>query len=147
MVKLTDVTGVGPVTAKLLSERNIKTVEALAAMSLTELQKIPGLHGDIRARAVKQAAADFVRDQAAREPAAAASRVQTTVKKAAVKMTAAGQAMKQAEVAEEKDMAEKKNKKDGKKKEKDKDKKKKAKKKDKSKKKDKKKKEKDKKKS
>jgi hypothetical protein len=60
MVKLTDVTGIGPVTAKLLSERKIKTVEALAAISLTELQKIPSF-SDIRARAVKKAAADCLR--------------------------------------------------------------------------------------
>lgn len=147
MVKLTDVTGIGPVTAKLLSERNIKTVAALAAMSLAELQKIPGLSGDIRARAVKQAAADCLQDQAARQPAAAVSRVQATVKKAEVKKTVAGQTVKQAGAAEEKDIAKKKNKKDGKKKEKDKGKKKKAKNKDKNKKKDNKKKGKDKKKS
>ena len=58
MVKLIDVTGIGPVAAKLLSEHKIKTVEALASISLAELQKIPGFSGYIRACAVKKAAAD-----------------------------------------------------------------------------------------
>ncbi|MDP3280930.1 MAG: helix-hairpin-helix domain-containing protein, partial [Nitrosomonas sp.] len=68
MVKLTDVPGIGPATVKLLSEHNIKTVEALASMSLAELQKIPGMSGDIRARAVKKAAADCLRSMVAKQP-------------------------------------------------------------------------------
>ena len=46
MDELTDVAGIGPVTAKLLSDHQIKTVAALAAIKLTELQKIPGFRGE-----------------------------------------------------------------------------------------------------
>ena len=67
MAKLTDVTGIGPATVKLLSEHNIKTVEALASMSLAELQKIPGMNGDIRARAVKKAAVDCLRSMVTKQ--------------------------------------------------------------------------------
>ena len=140
MVKLTDVTGIGPATVKLLSEHKIKTVEALASISLAELQKIPGMNGDIRARAIKKAAADCLRSKAAKEISASVNNTQTTVKKVASKKTVATQPVqpvKQAEADEVKDK--KKNKKDDKKKDK--------KNKDKNKKKDKKKKGKDKKKS
>ncbi len=139
MVKLTDVTGIGPATVKLLSEHKIKTVEALASISLEELQKIPGMNGDIRARAIKKAAADCLRSKAAKEISASVNNTQTTVKKVASKKTVATQPVKQAEADEEKGKEKKKDKKGDKKKDK--------KNKDKNKKKDKKKKGKDKKKS
>ncbi len=139
MVKLTDVPGIGPATVKLLIEHKIKTVEALAAISLAELQKIPGMKGDIRARAIKKAAADCLRSKAAKEISASVNNTQTTVKKVVSKKTVATQPVKQAEADEEKGKEKKKDKKDGKKKDK--------KNKDKNKKKDKKKKGKDKKKS
>ena len=148
MVKLTDVPGIGPATVKLLSEHNIKTVEALASMSLAELQKIPGMSGDIRARAVKKAAADCLRSMVAKQPSTPANKAQTTVKKVAIKKTAVEQpavkqpvakpSVNQAEADEMKDKGKKKDKKDDKKEEK-KDKKKKDKSKKKDKKKDKKK--------
>ncbi len=134
MAKLTDVTGIGPATVKLLSEHNIKTVEALVSISLAELQKIPGMSGDIRARAVKKAAADCLRSKATKELSTPANKIQTTVKKVASKKIAAKPPVNQVEAVEVKDKDKKKNKKDDKKEEK-KDKKKK----DKSKKKDKKK--------
>lgn len=81
MVKLTDVTGIGPVTVKLLSEHNIKTVEALAAISLTELLKVSGF-SDIRARAVKKAASDCLRNKAIKPSTSVASSVPAPVKKA-----------------------------------------------------------------
>lgn len=82
MVKLTDVSGIGPVTAKLLAKHNIKTVEALASASLAELQKIPGFNGDIRARSVKKSAADCLQ-KAAKQMTASTKSTQTTVKKSA----------------------------------------------------------------
>lgn len=144
MVKLTDVTGIGPATVKLLSEHKIKTVEALASISLEELQKIPGMNGDIRARAIKKAAADCLRSKVAKEISASVNNTQTTVKKVASKKTVATQPVQpvkqtEADGVKGKDKDKKKNKKDGKKKDK--------KNKDKNKKKDKKKKGKDKKKS
>lgn len=63
MIKLTDVPGIGPATVKLLAEHKIKTVEALAAISLTDLKKISGFNGDIRAQAVKKAAADCLKNE------------------------------------------------------------------------------------
>ena len=98
------------------------------------------MNGDIRARAIKKAAADCLRSKAAKEISASVNNTQTTVKKVASKKTVATQPVqpvKQAEADEVKDK--KKNKKDDKKKDK--------KNKDKNKKKDKKKKGKDKKKS
>ena len=125
MAKLTDVTGIGPATVKLLSEHNIKTVEALASMSLAELQKIPGMSGDIRARAVKKAAADCLRSMVTKQPSTSANKTQTVVKKVAIKKTAveqpaANQPIIQTEMDEVKDKVKdkKKNKKDDKKEEK-----------------------------
>jgi|CXWL01.1.fsa_nt_gi hypothetical protein len=162
MVKLTDVPGIGPTTVKLLIEHKIKTVEALAAISLAELQKIPGMKGDIRARAIKKAAADCLQSKAVKQLSTPTNKAQTVVKKVAIKKTAveqpavkqpvakqpvAKQPVNQAEADEvkdkdkDKDKDKKKHHKDDKKKDKDK------KKKDKNKKKDKKKKGKDKKKS
>ena len=43
MIKITDVTGIGPVSAKVLFEHRIKTVEALASISFDELKKNPGI--------------------------------------------------------------------------------------------------------
>lgn len=149
MVKLTDVTGIGSVAAKVLAEHNIKTVEALASISLAELQKISGFSGDIRARAVKKAASDCLHKAAKQVTApvkSAQPSAQPVVKKKTVsEETVASRALNQAET--DKAEGEKKNKKDDKKKEKVKDKKKKEKNKDKKKKKDSKKKGKDKKKS
>lgn len=129
MVKLTDVTGIGPVTAKLLAEHSIKTVEALASISLAELQKVPGF-SEIRARAVKTAAASCLRNKGTK-PLVVASNVPTTVKKATTKQAIANPVVHQAE-ANDVVQDKKKNKKDDKKQEKvkDKDKKKKNKKKD-----------------
>lgn len=133
MVKLTDVTGIGPATAKLLFEHQIKTVAALASISLTELQKVPGF-SDIRARAVKKAAADCLHGNAAKQLPTATSHSEPAVKKVASqkpieKMAVVNQATDQIEADKDKDK--KKNKKDDKKKEKIKDKKQKDKKKDK----------------
>ena len=136
MIKLTDVTGIGPVTANLLLEHQIKTVAALASISLAELQKIPGF-SDIRARAVKKAAADCLHGKAAKQLTTATSPSDPAVKKVASqkpieKMTVVNQTPDQVEA--DTDKGKKKNKKDDKKKEKIKDKKKDKKKKDKKKK-------------
>ncbi|WP_295627096.1 helix-hairpin-helix domain-containing protein [uncultured Nitrosomonas sp.] len=82
MVKLTDVTGIGPATIKVLAEHKIKTVEALAAISLTDLQKIPGFSGAIRARAVKQSAVDCLQDKPVKPSATPVGRTQTKIKEA-----------------------------------------------------------------
>lgn len=127
MVKLIDVTGIGPVAAKLLSEHKIKTVEALASISLTELQKIPGFSGDIRARAVRKAAADClqgkVTSKAANQLVVPVRNPQTTAskvvnQKSTVKATVIDSAVNQIGADESK----KKERKEGKKKEKIKDK-------------------------
>ena len=86
MVKITDVTGIGPVAAKVLSEHNIKTVEALASISLVDLKKIPGF-SDLRAPAVKKAASDCLQ-KAAKQSAISAKNTQAPVKKAPVKKPA-----------------------------------------------------------
>lgn len=127
MVKLIDVTGIGPVAAKLLSEHKIKTVEALASISLTELQKIPGFSGDIRARAVRKAAADClqgkVTSKAANQLVVPVRNPQTTAskvvnQKSTVKATVIDSVVNQVEA----DAGKKKERKEGKKKEKVKDK-------------------------
>lgn len=127
MVKLIDVTGIGPVAAKLLSEHKIKTVEALASISLTELQKIPGFSGDIRARAVRKAAADClqgkVTSKAANQLVVPVRNPQTTARKvmnqeSTAKATVINPAVNQVEA----DAGKKKDKKDDRKKEKVKDK-------------------------
>src|SRR4030065_2604117 len=107
MVKLTDVTGIGSVTAKLLSEHNIKTVEALASISLAELQKIPGF-SDIRARTVKKAASDCLQVKAAKPLTTAVSSVPTTVKKTTTKKIVASPAVSQVEADKVKDKKKKK---------------------------------------
>ncbi|WP_297325204.1 helix-hairpin-helix domain-containing protein [Nitrosomonas sp.] len=130
MVKLTDVAGIGPAAVKLLAEHNIKTVEALASISLAELQKISGFSGDIRARAVKKSASDCLH-KAAKQLAAPVKSAQTTVKKPVSEKPVVSRALNQAATGAAEDK--KKNKKDDEKKEKvkDKDKKKKEKNKDK----------------
>ena len=65
MAKLTDVSGIGPATAKLLAEHDIETVEALAKISLAELKKISGFNGDVRAQSVKKAAALCLKNEPA----------------------------------------------------------------------------------
>ena len=82
MVKLTDVTGIGPATLKILAEHKIKTVEALAALSVADLLKLHGF-SDVRARAVKKAAAECLRK--ANSSATAAKSIATPIKKIPVK--------------------------------------------------------------
>ena len=83
MLKITDVTGIGPVSVKILSEHNIKTVEALVAISLVDLKQIHGF-SDLRARAVKKAAAECLQ-RSAKQAAHSANSLQAPVKKALVK--------------------------------------------------------------
>ena len=130
MVKLIDVTGIGPVAAKLLSEHKIKTVETLASISLAELQKIPGFSGDIRARAVKKAAADCLQGKSAskvvKQLVVPVGNPQTTASKVVNQESIAKATVLDPSVSQvEADEGKKKEKKDGKKKEKVKDKKKK----------------------
>ena len=63
MAKLTDIPGIGPATAKLLADHQIKTVEALAMVSMAELKKISGFNGNIRAQAVRKAAATCLKNE------------------------------------------------------------------------------------
>ncbi|UJP03809.1 MAG: helix-hairpin-helix domain-containing protein [Nitrosomonas sp.] len=123
MVKLTDIKGIGPATIKILQERKIKTVEALASLSLEELRKIPGFKGELRARAVKQAAADSLRDKLIKpiKPAGTADSSPQTV----IKKTVTDQTVSLPKADKEKDKDKKKARKDDKKADKDKDKKKK----------------------
>ncbi len=81
MVKLTDVTGIGPATLKILAEHKIKTVEALAALSVDDLLKLHGF-SDVRTRAVKKSAMECLRK--ADSPITAAKST-TTIKKTPVK--------------------------------------------------------------
>lgn len=125
MVKLTDIKGIGPATIKILQERKIKTVEALASLSLEELRKIPGFKGELRARAVKQAAADRLRDKPIKptKPAVTAdSSPQTVIKKTVIDQTVSPL---KADKEKDKDKGKKKARKDDKEAVKDKDKKKK----------------------
>ena len=78
MEKLTDVAGIGPASAKLLADHQVKTVAALAAIKLAELQKIPGFGGELRARAVKQAAADYLKGKKTAPKTAKSGQTQTT---------------------------------------------------------------------
>ena len=59
MAKLIDVTGIGPVTAKVLANHQIKTLETLAAINVKELEKIPSF-SSIRAKTVKNAAKAYL---------------------------------------------------------------------------------------
>ncbi|SEP88533.1 helix-hairpin-helix domain-containing protein [Nitrosomonas ureae] len=140
MLKLTDVTGIGPITVKILSEHKIRTVEALAAISLAELQKIPGFSGAIRARAVKKSAADCLQAKPVKPLTTAGGDTQAKAKKTPGKITVANQIVSQPEPSQTDDESKKKKRSDDKrkvkdKKKKDKDKKKEGKKKGKNKKK------------
>lgn len=129
MTKLTDVTGIGPVAAKILSDHCIKTVETLAAISLAELLKVPGF-GDIRARAVRKAATDCLRNRASQKSVTVTTSSRSTAgKKAADQKAVASKAVTQAEkeTAKEKKHTKKEDKKEKKGKGKDKKKEKKAK--------------------
>lgn len=97
MVKLTEVTGIGPATIKVLAEYKIKTVEALAAISLAELQKIPGFSGAIRARAVKKSAADCLQAKSAKPLTTVIESAQVKVKKVPGKKTVTSQIVSQPE--------------------------------------------------
>jgi len=99
MVKITDVTGIGPVTVKILSEHGVKTVEALASISLVDLKKIPGF-SDLRARAVKKAASDCLQ-KAARQSTIPAKDAQAPVKKTLIRKPAVKKAVPVAQQAAE----------------------------------------------
>ncbi len=118
MEKLTDVAGIGPASAKLLADHQVKTVAALAAIKLAELQKIPGFGGELRARAVKQAAADCLKGKKSRPAVAKSGQIKTSAATAIPKASAAGKSIvmnepEQPKVKEKK--AKKEKKKDGKK--------------------------------
>lgn len=120
MKKLTDIKGIGPATIKVLQERKIKTVEALASLSLEELRKIPGFKGELRARAVRQAALDSLQEKPAKPAGTADSSALTVTKK-----TVTDQTVSPPKADKVKDKDEKKARKDDKKAVKDKEKKKK----------------------
>ena len=121
MAKLTDVAGIGPVIAKVLSAHNIRTVEELASITMSELLKVPGF-SDIRARTTIKSAANCLQKENRLKPASVTDNTQTTVKKIASNKTIINTAVDQPK----KDKADdkKKNKKDDKKKNKKEDKKK-----------------------
>lgn len=125
MVKLTDIKGIGPAALKVLAEHKIKTVEALAAIDLAELQKMTGFKGDIRARAVKQSAADCLQGKITKPTSATGSNAQVAAKKTVKPKIDVSLAVKQPETGKVKDKSKKKAQEDDKKKVKDKDKKKK----------------------
>ncbi|MBX9916846.1 MAG: helix-hairpin-helix domain-containing protein [Nitrosomonas sp.] len=87
MAKLTDIKGIGPATIKVLQERKIKTVEALASLSLEELRKITGFKGELRARAVRQAAVDSLKEKPAKPAGMADSSALTVTKKTVIDQT------------------------------------------------------------
>ena len=87
MAKLTDIKGIGPATIKVLQERKIKTVEALASLSLEELRKITGFKGELRARAVRQAALDSLKEEPAKSAGTADSSALTLTKKTVTDQT------------------------------------------------------------
>lgn len=122
MKKLTDIKGIGPATIKVLQERKIKTVEALASLSLEELRKIPGFKGELRARAVRQAALDSLQEKPAKPADTADSGALTVTKKTVTDQTVSPP---KADKVKDKNKDEKKARKDDKKAVKDKEKKKK----------------------
>ncbi|PTQ78754.1 helix-hairpin-helix protein [Nitrosomonas oligotropha] len=122
MKKLTDIKGIGPATIKVLQERKIKTVEALASMSLEELRKIPGFKGELRARAVRQAALDSLQEKPTKPAGTADSSALSVTKRTVIDQTVSPP---KADKAKSKDKDEKKARKDDKKTVKDKEKKKK----------------------
>ncbi len=124
MAKLTDIKGIGPATIQVLQERKIKTVEALASLSLEELRKITGFKGELRARAVRQAALDSLKEKPAKPASPADSSALTVTKKTVIDQTVS---LPKADKAKDKDKGKdkKKARKDDKKAVQDKDKKKK----------------------
>jgi hypothetical protein len=124
MKKLTDIKGIGPATIIVLQERKIKTVEALASLSLEELRKIPGFKGELRARAVRQAALDSLKEKPVKPAGTADSSALTVTKKTVIDQAVS---LPKADKAKDKDKSkdEKKARKDDKKTVKDKEKKKK----------------------
>jgi len=124
MKKLTDIKGIGPATIIVLQERKIKTVEALASLSLEELRKIPGFKGELRARAVRQAALDSLKEKPAKPASTVDSSALSVTKKTVIDQTVSPP---KADKAKDKDKGkgEKKARKDDKKAVKDKEKKKK----------------------
>lgn len=115
MDKLTDVVGIGPVTAKLLSDHQIKTVAALAAIKLTELQKIPGFRGETRARAIKQAAANCLKRNKPKLSVAKSGQTQASMAKTTRNENAASKTIASIEPDQPKAKVKKEKKKDGKK--------------------------------
>lgn len=115
MDELTDVAGIGPVTAKLLSDHQIKTVAALAAIKLTELQKIPGFRGETRARAIKQAAANWLKSNKPKISVAKSDQSQTSAVETTRKANAASKTIASIEPDQPKAKVKKEKKKDGKK--------------------------------
>lgn len=87
MKKLTDIKGIGPATIIVLQERKIKTVEALASLSLEELRKIPGFKGELRARAVRQAALDSLKEKPVKPAGTADSSALIVTKKTVIDQT------------------------------------------------------------
>ena len=122
MVKLTDVKGIGPAALKVLAEHKIKTVEVLAAISLAELQKMPGFKGDIRARAVKQAAADCLQGKITKPTSITGNNAQAAAKETVKPEIAVSSAVNQPEAGKVKDKSKQKAHEGDKKKVKDKDK-------------------------
>lgn len=122
MVKLTDVPGIGPAAAKLLVEHKIKTVEALAVIGLADLKAISGFGGDIRARAVKKAAAACLKNEATTSGVAAEQVIvpKEVLKKDKNKKKDLKDVSKQGKVAKKKNKEEKKAQKKKKKNKKDK---------------------------
>jgi hypothetical protein len=120
MVKLTDVKGIGPAAIKVLAEHKIRTVEALAAISLVELQKIPGFKGDLRARAVKQSAADCLQGKITQPASSTGGGAQAAAKKTVKPEIAVSAAVNQPETGKVKDKSKQKAQKGDKKKVKDK---------------------------
>ena len=82
MAKLTDVTGIGPVTAKVLENHRIKTPEALAAAKISDIEMIPGF-SQLRAKAVKKAAKESLLSNKNRKASTSANK-QPTIKKTKV---------------------------------------------------------------
>ena len=124
-MKLTDIKGIGPVALKVLAEHKIQTVEALAAIDLAELQKMPGFKGDLRARAVKQAAVDCLQAEMTKQTSATSGKAQVAAKKTVKPEIAVSSAVDRSGTGKVKDKSKKKACKEDKKKLKDKDKKKK----------------------
>jgi len=66
--EITDIKGIGPSAAKILVEHGLATPAALANASVAEIVNVPGF-SEVRAAAVKQAAADLLSGNVAAGPA------------------------------------------------------------------------------